>query len=114
MRILITTGIFPPDIGGPATYVPQIASGLSERGHQVKVLTTDKNRGSLQRRRTVPLFSLSHEPEDVTLVSSVLLHPAHSPPWAGRRRDLRQWCIPGDCAGQSLVAEASGDKDSRR
>ena len=24
MRILITTGIFPPDIGGPATYVPTI------------------------------------------------------------------------------------------
>jgi glycosyltransferase involved in cell wall biosynthesis len=40
--ILITTGIFPPDIGGPATYVPQIARGLSERGHAVKVLTTSE------------------------------------------------------------------------
>lgn len=39
MRILITTGIFPPDIGGPATYVPQIAKGLGERGHYVAVLT---------------------------------------------------------------------------
>lgn len=42
MRILITTGIFPPDIGGPATYVPQIAKGLTERGHQVRVLTTSE------------------------------------------------------------------------
>ncbi len=39
MRILIITGIFPPDIGGPATYVPLIAQALVERGHQVRVIT---------------------------------------------------------------------------
>jgi glycosyltransferase involved in cell wall biosynthesis len=39
MRILITTGIFPPDIGGPATYVPQVAAAFAERGHQITVLT---------------------------------------------------------------------------
>jgi glycosyltransferase involved in cell wall biosynthesis len=39
MHLLITTGIFPPDIGGPATYVPRIAQGLHERGHTVTVLT---------------------------------------------------------------------------
>ena len=39
MRILITVGIFPPDIGGPATYVPQMATALAERGHQITVLT---------------------------------------------------------------------------
>jgi glycosyltransferase involved in cell wall biosynthesis len=39
VRILIVTGIFPPDIGGPATYVPQIATALAERGHQLTVLT---------------------------------------------------------------------------
>lgn len=39
MQILIVTGIFPPDAGGPATYVPQIAAALAERGHRVTVLT---------------------------------------------------------------------------
>jgi glycosyltransferase involved in cell wall biosynthesis len=39
MRILIITGIFPPDIGGPATYVPQVAKALVDRGHQITVLT---------------------------------------------------------------------------
>jgi glycosyltransferase involved in cell wall biosynthesis len=39
MRILIVTGIFPPDIGGPATYVPQVAAALVEHGHQITVLT---------------------------------------------------------------------------
>lgn len=38
-RVLIVTGIFPPDIGGPATYVPAISRELVERGHKVTVVT---------------------------------------------------------------------------
>lgn len=39
MKVLIITGIFPPDIGGPATYVPHIARALVARGHTITVLT---------------------------------------------------------------------------
>ena len=39
MKITIITGIFPPDIGGPASYVPKIARELVKRGHSVKVVT---------------------------------------------------------------------------
>jgi len=39
MKILIVTGVFPPDIGGPATYVPQVASALHDKGHKVTVVT---------------------------------------------------------------------------
>ncbi|MGH7753549.1 MAG: glycosyltransferase family 4 protein [Gemmatimonadales bacterium] len=39
MRLLITTGIFPPDIGGPATFVSKVVAALRERGHAVTVLT---------------------------------------------------------------------------
>ena len=39
MKILITTGIFEPEVGGPATYVPKLAAGLMARGHEVKVIT---------------------------------------------------------------------------
>ena len=42
MRILIVTGIFPPDIGGPATYVPAIAKALLEKSHEVSVVTTSE------------------------------------------------------------------------
>ncbi len=38
MRVLITTPVFPPDLGGPATYVPSVARFLHERGHDVRVL----------------------------------------------------------------------------
>ena len=39
MKVLILTGIFPPDIGGPSTYVPQIGEKLARRGHEVTVVT---------------------------------------------------------------------------
>lgn len=38
MRVLITSPIFPPDLGGPAVYTPSIARFLVERGHAVKVV----------------------------------------------------------------------------
>lgn len=38
MRILMVTGIFPPDRGGPASYVPKMAAALVQRGHQVEVI----------------------------------------------------------------------------
>lgn len=38
LRILITSPIFPPDLGGPATYVPSIAADLVRRGHSVTVV----------------------------------------------------------------------------
>ena len=43
MKILITVGIFPPDIGGPASFVPKIAELYSNSGHDVTVIClTDK------------------------------------------------------------------------
>ena len=38
MRIVIVSNLFPPDIGGPATYVPRIAQELQARGHLVTVV----------------------------------------------------------------------------
>ena len=38
MNILITVGIFPPDIGGPASFVPKISNFLIQNGHNVKII----------------------------------------------------------------------------
>ena len=43
MKLLIATGIFPPDIGGPATMLSHLAQGLTERGFEVKILTYTEN-----------------------------------------------------------------------
>jgi glycosyltransferase involved in cell wall biosynthesis len=40
VKVLIVTGIWPPDVGGPATHAPQVAAHLVGRGHAVDVLTT--------------------------------------------------------------------------
>lgn len=38
-RILICTGIFPPQVGGPAQYAKEIADEFRRQGNEVKVLT---------------------------------------------------------------------------
>jgi glycosyltransferase involved in cell wall biosynthesis len=44
MKIAILSGIFPPDIGGPAVYVERLASDFLNRGVSVKVLAySDKS-----------------------------------------------------------------------
>ena len=38
MKVFITVGIFPPDIGGPASFVPKVAQLFVDNGNEVKVL----------------------------------------------------------------------------
>lgn len=82
MRILITTPVFPPDLGGPAVYVPSIANFLIDRGHQVKVVAfcedpnpkgyrfpvTAITRVSLPKRYLNSFFAILREAKDVDLV----------------------------------------------
>ncbi len=58
MNILITTGIFPPDAGGPATSVPWIADRLTERGHRVTVVTLGDGAGTQHERRSFSLVRI--------------------------------------------------------
>lgn len=39
MKILLTSGIYPPDIGGPASYVPKLSKALRSEGHQTTVVS---------------------------------------------------------------------------
>jgi glycosyltransferase involved in cell wall biosynthesis len=40
VRVLIVSGIWPPDVGGPASHAPELAAYLAGRGHAVEVVTT--------------------------------------------------------------------------
>ena len=40
MNVLVVSGIWPPDVGGPASHAPEVASFLRSRGHDVEVVTT--------------------------------------------------------------------------
>jgi glycosyltransferase involved in cell wall biosynthesis len=40
VRVVIVSGIWPPDVGGPASHAPELAAYLAGRGHTVAVVTT--------------------------------------------------------------------------
>ena len=40
MKVLVVSGIWPPDVGGPASHAPEVARFLTDRGHEVEVVIT--------------------------------------------------------------------------
>jgi glycosyltransferase involved in cell wall biosynthesis len=40
VKVLVVSGIWPPDVGGPASHAPEVAGFLAGRGHLVEVVTT--------------------------------------------------------------------------
>ena len=60
MRVLLVTGIWPPDVGGPATHGPELARYLVSRGHRAVAVTmvdgppTDRPCTVVTVRRTLP------------------------------------------------------------
>jgi glycosyltransferase involved in cell wall biosynthesis len=40
VNVLVVSGIWPPDVGGPASHAPELAAFLRARGHGVDVVTT--------------------------------------------------------------------------
>lgn len=42
-KILVVSGIYPPDIGGPATYVPQLCNRLMQEGYEISLISLQDN-----------------------------------------------------------------------
>lgn len=40
MKVLVISGIWPPDVGGPASHAPEVAAFLAEHGHEPHVLVS--------------------------------------------------------------------------
>jgi glycosyltransferase involved in cell wall biosynthesis len=40
VKVLVVSGIWPPDAGGPASHAPEVCEYLAGRGHEVEVVTT--------------------------------------------------------------------------
>ena len=82
MRVLITSPVFPPDLGGPAVYVPSLGRFLVERGHDVHVVAfcsdpkpagypfrvTAISRGSLPVRYLRAFFAVLRAAKDADVV----------------------------------------------
>src|SRR5688572_23171169 len=54
MKVLLATGIYPPDIGGPATYVRHLAAELTSKGMGVRVVAYSDSKEMDMKRLNDP------------------------------------------------------------
>ncbi|MSR67221.1 glycosyltransferase [Candidatus Peribacteria bacterium] len=59
MHILLATGIYPPDIGGPATYAEKLAQEFLNLGHTVTVVTYGSVRPNASERERLTVIPVS-------------------------------------------------------
>ena len=81
MHILLATGIFPPAIGGPATYSTKLAEEFLKLGHRVTVVTYGR-----KLMIEDPRLSIVFVPKSGTVLSR----------WRGYRRALRKYGADAD------------------
>ncbi len=78
MRIVFLTGIWPPDVGGPATHGPEFAHFLAERGHEVVVVTMGDGRPSVEPCEVVVVSRSSPFPVRYGRVAAVATRRART------------------------------------
>ena len=49
MKVLVVSGIWPPDVGGPASHAPEVAAWLAARGHVVEAVVTADHPPAVER-----------------------------------------------------------------
>lgn len=79
MKILLVSGIYPPDVGGPATFVPQLATAFSDRGNKVKVLTLSDAVLKKENPTAIPLIRVPRNlPLPIRFALTVFFVASHS------------------------------------
>src|ERR1700748_2619667 len=81
MRCVLLTGIWPPDVGGPATHGPDFARFLRDRGHAVEVVTMSSAEPT---ERPVPVHAVARTRPFVVRYPQVALEGAR----LARRSDV--------------------------
>lgn len=84
MRILLVSNLFPPDIGGPATYVSRLAHDLHRRGHSVQLVVCAENPTAGSPSYPFPVRRVSRQLFVPLRMLIVLLWVL----WHGRRAEL--------------------------
>ena len=125
MNILVTTGIFPPDVGGPAKFVPLIADKLSEKNN-LKVITLSektvedshndyevfriiRNQNKVSRFiKTLVLIIKNGKDADVIFVNGLWLE-VYISNWFIRKKTIRK--IVGDPVWEKFYTQYKTDDD---
>jgi glycosyltransferase involved in cell wall biosynthesis len=108
VRVVVVSGIWPPDPGGPASHAPALADFLAERGHAVEVVTTA---GSEPVRREYPVSWVERGSSLRHLRAAMLVRTA------ARRADvvyatsmIRRAAIGATAARRPLVVKLVSDE----
>jgi len=125
VNILVTTGIFPPDVGGPAKFVPLIADKLSEKNN-LKVITLSeknveyrqndyevfriiRNQNKVSRFiKTLVLIIKNGKDADVIFVNGLWLE-VYISNWFIRKKTIRK--IVGDPVWEKFYTQYKTDDD---
>jgi len=125
VNILVTTGIFPPDVGGPAKFVPLIADKLSEENN-LKVITLSektavnnhndyevfriiRNQNKIYRFiKTIVLIIKNGIDADVIFVNGLWLE-VYISNWFIRKKTIRK--IVGDPVWEKFYTQYKTDDD---
>ena len=75
MKVVIVSGIWPPDVGGPASHAPDLADFLHGRGHEVAVVTT-ANSAPARQAYPVDWMSRRYPPGVRHFLTTGLVHRA--------------------------------------
>lgn len=112
IRCLLVSGIFPPDIGGPARYVPAIASALQEHGFSCSVLTLGEINGD-RRSFSFPVHYVSRA-HQVPIRMALTVRALHR---LARRADVIlanglhvEAAVAAHITGLPLVTKVVGDE----
>jgi glycosyltransferase involved in cell wall biosynthesis len=108
VKVVVVSGIWPPDPGGPASHAPALADFLAERGHAVEVVTTANSEPAA---RSYPVMWAAR-PSSLRHVRAALLVRA-----AARRADvvyatsmIRRAAIGARLARRPLVVKLVSDE----
>jgi glycosyltransferase involved in cell wall biosynthesis len=108
MRVVVVSGIWPPDPGGPASHAPAVADFLVERGHGVEVVTTAEDEPA---RRAYPVVWAPRRSPLRHVRAALLVRRA------ARRADvvyatsmIRRAAIGSRLAGRPLVVKLVSDE----
>ena len=77
MRIIFLTGIWPPDVGGPATHGPEFARFLVEHGHEVTVVTMGDGEPDVRPCEVIVVSRAQRFPVRYGRVAAVAAQHAH-------------------------------------
>jgi glycosyltransferase involved in cell wall biosynthesis len=114
VRVVLVSGIWPPDVGGPASHAPALADALRAAGHEVEVVTTAD---AAPEPRPYPVHWVSRSRSAPLRHLAVVREVAH----AARRADrvyattmIRRATLGASLARRPLVVKLVADEAYER